>query len=94
MIKKVHFYPMAMKLILLLLSNKKSVMSQYLVYYIIYKTYITNDRRRTTKSISDMYNDILHNVKEMNSFEGHLAFYLCIVQVTMMTRFHPIFLNI
>ena len=67
---------------------------QYLVYYIIHNTYKTNDRRRTTISISDIYNDILHNVKEMNSFGGHLANYICIVLVTMLTHFHSIFLNI
>ena len=95
MIKKVHFYPMAMKLILLLLSNNKSAMRyQYLVYYIIQNTYKTNERRRTTISISDIYNDILHNVKEINSFGGHLANYICIVLMTMLTHCHPIFLNI
>ena len=33
--KKVHFYPMAMKLILLLLSNNRSVM-RYSVFGILY----------------------------------------------------------
>ena len=44
---------------------------QYLVYYIIQNTDKTNDRRKTAKSISDIYNDILHNVKQMNSFGGY-----------------------
>ena len=66
----------------------------FLVYYIIHNTYKTNDRRRTTILISDIYNDILHNVKEENSFGGCLANYICIVLVTMLTHFQSIFLNI
>ena len=45
-------------------------------------------------SISGIYNDILHNVKEVNSLGGHLENYICIVLVTMLTHNHPIFLNI
>ena len=44
-----------------------------MVHYIIHNTYKTNDKRRTTISLSDIYNDILHNVDELNSFRGHLA---------------------
>ena len=44
---------------------------QYLVYYIIHNTDKTNDRRKTAISISDIYNDIHHNVKQMNSFGGY-----------------------
>ena len=59
---------MAMTLILLLLSNNGTVMI-YSVFGILYHTHSieTNYRRRTTISISDIYN-IIHNVKEMNSF--------------------------
>ena len=66
---------------------------QYLVYNIIHTTYKTNDRRRITISIFDIYNDIVHNVKEVNSFGCHLANYICKVLVTMLRHFHPIFLN-
>ena len=83
---------MAMKLILLLLSNNKSVM-RYLVLSHT-NTYKTNGMRRTTISISDIYNDIIHNVKEVNSFGCHMANYICIVLVTKLTHFRSIFLNI
>ena len=83
-----------MKLILLLFSNNKSVMSQYLVYYIIYKTYITNDRRITTISIFYMYNDTLQNVREMNSFGGHFGKLHMHSTGDNVDYFHPIFLNI
>ena len=43
---------------------------QYSVYHIMHNTYKTNDKRRTTKSISDNHYDILHNVSEINSFGG------------------------
>ena len=67
---------------------------QHLVNYIIHNTYKTNARRRTTISISDIYNDILLNVKEMNYFGGPSANYICIVLVTMLTHCHSIFLYI
>ena len=60
---------MAMELVLLLLLNNKSVIRySVLVHYIIYNTYIINDRRGTAISISDVCNDILYTMKEMNSF--------------------------
>ena len=40
MIKKVHFYPMGMKLVLLLLSNDKSVMRFSIFNTISYRTHI------------------------------------------------------
>ena len=54
---------MATILILLLLSNNKSVIS-YSIFGILYHTQPiqTNDRRRTTISISDIDNDILYNM--------------------------------
>ena len=61
--------------------------------YIIHNTYKANDRRGNAISLSDIYNDILHNVKEMNDIV-HLANYICVVKVTMLTHFHPIFFNI
>ena len=79
-----------------LLSNNKSVM-RYLVfgiYYIIRSTYKANNMIRTTISISDIYKkNILHNVKEMYSFGGHLANNICIVLVTMLTQYHLLFLK-
>ena len=41
-------------------------------------TYKTNGRRGTAISISDIGNNILYNMKEINSFGGHLANYICI----------------
>ena len=41
-------------------------------------TYKTNGRRGTVISISDIGNDILYNMKEINSFGGHLANNICI----------------
>ena len=38
----------------------------------MHNTYKTNDRR-TTISISDIHNDILHNVTEINSFGGRFG---------------------
>ena len=75
-----------MKLVLLPLSNNISV-KRYsvccLVYYIIYNTYSTNDKRGTAILTTEFYNDIIHYVKEMNSFGGHLikgnmTNYICI----------------
>ena len=55
----------------------------FLVYYIIHNTYNTTDRRGTAVLTSEIYNVILHNMKEMNTFGGHLikeniANYMCI----------------
>ena len=64
-----------MKLVPCLLSNNKTVMRysvHNLVNYIIYNTYNTNYRRDTAILTSEIYYDILHNVKEINSFWGHL----------------------
>ena len=36
----------------------------------------------TEKASFDIYNDIFHNVEELNSFGGNLANYKCIVLVT------------
>ena len=61
LIKNKFLHPMAIKLVLLLLSNNKSVM-RYLVYYVIHNIYLTNDRGGTAISISDICNDILYNM--------------------------------
>ena len=92
--KKFIFYIMAMKLILLLLTKRLCCNIQYLVYYIIHITYKTNDKTGTAMSISDIYNDILHNLKNMKSFGGHLANYICKVLVAKLIYFHLIFFNI
>ena len=67
MIKMFLFHPMAMKLLHLILPNRKSVM-RYLVfgiYYITHNTYNKVDRRLTAVSISEMYNTVLYNVNEI-----------------------------
>ena len=47
---------------------------KYSVFGILYHTQHTktNDRRGTAKSTSDICNDILYNMKDINSFGNHL----------------------
>ena len=43
-----------------------------ILYYIIHNRYKTNDRGVTAISISDIYNEILHNVKERQFGKYHM----------------------
>ena len=66
-----------MKLVLWLNCQKKICDDIFSILFgmlicIIHNAYITSDRRGTALSTSDIYNDIFHNVKEINSFGGHL----------------------